>query len=196
VTQLSTPTFSDEDVAYVTSGFVELAELCRSRGRGVDEVRGWIDDGLVPKPTYVLPDGRLLVPGDLLDLVDDAGGIENGRAEFVRRLAQAADAARSAHDPDEEWNAYLSGEYGACLKHVSPETIVEKTSLMRWIEELLASPRPEAEDWIAALKRSVDCLDELERPFAPHYDRLRFGGPSSRDRLITAVRERYPAIAA
>jgi Family of unknown function (DUF6058) len=196
MTELSTPAFSEEDVAYATSGFVELEDLCRSRSRDVDEVRGWIADGLVPEPTYVLPDGRLMVPSDLLDLVDDAGRIENVRAEFVRRLAQAADAARSVHDPEEEWNAYLSGAYGACLRRVSPETIVEKTSLMRWIEELLAAPRPEAADWIAALKRSVDCLDELERPFAPHYDRLRFGGPSSRDRLITAVRDRYPAIAA
>jgi hypothetical protein len=196
VTSLSTPTFSEEDVAYVTSGFVELGDLCRSGGRDVDEVRGWIADGLIPKPTYVLSDGRVMVPSDLLQLADDAGGIENVRAEFTRRLTQAAHAARSVHDPEEEWNAYLSGEYGVCLRHVSPETIVEKTSLMRWIEELLTSPRPEAADWIAALKRAVDSLDELERPFAPHYDRLRFGGPSSRDRLITAVRERYPAIAA
>jgi len=36
----------------------------------------------------------------------------------------------------------------------------------------------------------VDALDALERPFA-RWDRDRFGAPSSRDRLITATRERY-----
>ncbi|MGH3094268.1 MAG: DUF6058 family natural product biosynthesis protein, partial [Gaiellaceae bacterium] len=48
--------------------------------------------------------------------------------------------------------------------------------------------------WQAGLRRAVDELDELERPFAPHYDRARFGAPSSRDRLITAVREAYPTV--
>jgi hypothetical protein len=35
----------------------------------------------------------------------------------------------------------------------------------------------------------VDALDAIEKPFAP-FDRERFGA-SSRDRLITAVRERF-----
>jgi hypothetical protein len=34
---------------------------------------------------------------------------------------------------------------------------------------------------------------EIEREFAP-YDRIRFGGPVSRDRLIGAVRERYASV--
>ncbi|MEU5663220.1 DUF6058 family natural product biosynthesis protein [Streptomyces longwoodensis] len=37
----------------------------------------------------------------------------------------------------------------------------------------------------------VDELDILERSFTA-YDRLRFGGPTSRDTCIDAVRARFP----
>jgi hypothetical protein len=43
-----------------------------------------------------------------------------------------------------------------------------------------------------ALRREVHALDVLEREFAP-FDRVRWG-PVSRDRLITAVRARYPEV--
>jgi hypothetical protein len=36
----------------------------------------------------------------------------------------------------------------------------------------------------------VDALDALEKPFA-RFDRARFDGPVSRDRCVTAVRERF-----
>jgi hypothetical protein len=61
------------------------------------------------------------------------------------------------------------------------------------IEAHLADPRVDESEWLANLHRLVDELDELEPPFAP-YDRVRFGGPISRDRLIDLVRERYPRI--
>jgi hypothetical protein len=38
-------------------------------------------------------------------------------------------------------------------------------------------------------------FDAIEPPFAP-YDRLRFGGPVSRDRLIDETRGRYPKLKA
>jgi Family of unknown function (DUF6058) len=43
------------------------------------------------------------------------------------------------------------------------------------------------------LRTAVDELDALLRPFAP-YDRIRFGGPVSRDRYVTALRARFPAL--
>jgi hypothetical protein len=49
--------------------------------------------------------------------------------------------------------------------------------------------------WLAELHALVDELDALEPPFAP-YDRLRFGGPISRDTLIDDVRARFPRTAA
>jgi hypothetical protein len=39
-------------------------------------------------------------------------------------------------------------------------------------------------------QRDVAAVDALLRPFAP-YDRIRFGGPVSRDRYVSAVRERF-----
>ncbi len=39
----------------------------------------------------------------------------------------------------------------------------------------------------------ADALDAIERPFAAH-DRERFGGPVSRDRLITGPRARFPEV--
>ena len=45
--------------------------------------------------------------------------------------------------------------------------------------------------WREHVHQLVDELDALEPPFAP-YDRLRAGGPVSRDRLIDEVRERFP----
>lgn len=62
---------------------------------------------------------------------------------------------------------------------------------MAAITELLARPRPDVADWQTALHDLVDELDALEPAFAA-YDRLRFGGPLSRDQLIEDVRRRFP----
>jgi hypothetical protein len=142
----------------------------------------------------VLDDGSQMVPGDYFDLADEAGGSERLRDVFLRRYEAAARAEPEPLEPaDDEWNAYLSGEYGVCLKRVTPEAIARKSALVLRIEELLGEAEPDSE-WQSRLRAAVDELDELERPFAPAYDALRFGGPSSRDRLITAVRDAYPAV--
>jgi hypothetical protein len=70
-----------------------------------------------------------------------------------------------------------------------------KNELCAAIEEELADPAPDDEAWLARVHALVDELDAIEPPFAP-YDRLRFGGPVSRDRLIEEVRRRFPARAA
>jgi hypothetical protein len=64
---------------------------------------------------------------------------------------------------------------------------------VRALVERLALPAPTDTRWRAALRGAVDALDALERPFAGH-DRERFGGPTSRDRLITETRRRFPEI--
>jgi Family of unknown function (DUF6058) len=100
---------------------------------------------------------------------------------------------RYRRTPRREWDAYLSGEYGVCLKQVTPETIVRKAALMARIETLLAEPDVADVEWAGALRGAVDELDALERQFAA-FDRVRFGRPSSRDRLITGTRARYPSV--
>jgi hypothetical protein len=129
-----------------------------------------------------------MVPCDYFALVEAAGGVERARELFARRY-QAAGG-----DPGlipEEWESYLTGAYGVCLRRATPEAIVRKGELVDEIERMLAEPAPRNPSWRDCLRASVDELDELERPFAPHYDRARWG-PSSRDRWIAAARARYP----
>jgi Family of unknown function (DUF6058) len=185
---------SDADVEYIRSDFVDLDELCRRSSRDPATVRAQIEAGVLPHASYVLDDGGEMVPSDYFALADDAGGAGRLRERFIERYERAATAEHDVSaSAEEEWDAYLSGEYGVCLKHVTPETIVRKAALIARIEGLLAKPEPENSDWAGRLRAAVDELDELERRFAA-YDRIRFGGPSSRDRLITGTRQSYPEV--
>jgi len=154
-----------DDIAYVRANFrpLEDAEL--------------VEGGLLPQPTYVLPDGTPMVPETHGAMLADAF-----RERFLAAGGRPADA-------DEELEAWLGGGYGACLRDPSPEAIVAKGALMTAIGALLARARPGD----AALRGAVDALDALERPFAA-FDRERFGGSTSRDRLITATRARFPEL--
>jgi hypothetical protein len=112
--------------------------------------------------------GRLPKPAYVLD--DGTDMVAPDHLALAER-AGGVDALRDwfeARAPG-EWDAYISGEYAVCLREVSPETIRRKAEL------------------IARIDAAVDELDALLRPFAP-YDRIRFGGPVSRDRYVTAFR--------
>ena len=172
------PASAEPDITYVIASFEPMD----------DSVRPLVEQGLLPRATYVLPDGTPMVPADHAQLLEDAGGdVAAVAAHFNERfLAAGGDPADAA----DEYEAWLSGEYGACLRTTSPEAIVAKSSLMGAVQALLARPAPGNSSWRTALRCAVDALDGLERPFAD-YDRERFAGPTSRDRLITATRERY-----
>lgn len=171
------------DDAYVSAQFTPLEELCAALGRDADEARRQMLDGLLPLPGYLRSDGAEMVPHDLFALSGAAGGPERLRAWF---LAQWEDADEGAA----EWEAYLSGQY-VCLHRVTPETIRRKGALTAAITAAVAAPEPRSPQWSAALHALVDELDALEPDFAP-YDRLRFGGPTSRDTCVDAVRARFP----
>ena len=157
-----------EDIAYIIESFVPLED---------EGVRADVAAGRLPKPAYVLDDGTEMVAPDHLALAERAGGVDALREWFEARAPG-------------EWEAYISGEYAVCLRSVSPEAIRRKDELIARIDSLLDADPPPLEP----LRAAVDELDALLRPFAP-YDRIRFGGPVSRDRYITAVRERFPELA-
>jgi hypothetical protein len=187
------PALSAADVAYVTGDFVTLTGACAGRPETPGDVRRLMEARRLPRATYVLADATELVPHDYFSLADDAGGLDALPGWFARRLGQelvARGLDASAERIATEWDGYLSGEYGACLRRVSPEGIAEKARLMAAIEAAIASPRTGDAGWRSALRRDVDRLDGMLRAFAA-WDRQRFGGPVSRDRLVTAVRVRF-----
>lgn len=182
---------SDADVAYVQANFVPLDELCRRQGRELERVHAHIAAGRLPRPSYTLDDAVEMVPPDYFALADAAGGVDRLRSDFVERYAAAAAVEPwPLDDPDLEWEGYLSGEYGVCLHEVTPENVARKSALVLCIERLLSDPYPSDREWREQLGSAVDELHLLEREFAG-FDRIRFGGPTSRDRLITEPRRRY-----
>jgi hypothetical protein len=172
---------ADDD--YVRRYFVTLEELCVGRDETPDQVRAHMLAGRLPLPSYLRSDGAEMVPADLLDLADRAGGVDRLPAWFQ---SQWADRAKGA----EEWRSYLSGQY-VCLRSVRPDTIVRKDGLTSAIGAALADPKPESMLWRTRLHILVDELESVELPFTG-YDRLRFCGPTSRDTLIDSVRDRFP----
>jgi hypothetical protein len=169
---------TEDDVRYIRSEFVPLGELCAVRHRDSEDVRARIEHGQLPAPAYVLPDGTPMVPADYFDLpVGDA---------FVRRYR--------GDELEDDLAAFMDGTYSVCLRRATPENIVRKGELVEELRGLLADPRPRQPAWRSRLRQAADELDDLERPFSPHYDRERFGRPPTRDELIEAPRRLYPEI--
>jgi hypothetical protein len=174
---------TSEDDAYVDEHFVTVEALAAQHGLQGDEIRQLILDRVLPLPSYLRSDGEQMVPSDLLALAEAAGSPQKLPSWFVAQFDDPATA-------EDEWESYLSGGY-VCLKHVTPATIRRKDELCDAITQLLDDPQPGSPDWLTSLHDLVDQLDAIEPPFAP-YDRLRFGGPVSRDRLITETRRAFP----
>jgi hypothetical protein len=168
------------DDAYVRRLFVPLFG---DSDWPLETVCGLIAERRLPLPSYVLSDGTLMVHPGYLDNLRAAGGPDRIEAWF-----KAHWAAEQQDQAVEEWDAYLSGQY-VCLYDVTPQTIQAKTRLIEQIKELVGRLEDSGnDDMREALRAAVDELDALEPPFAPDYDRLRFGGPSSREVWIDGVR--------
>lgn len=170
-----------EDDAYASAWYVTIEDLAQTEGIDVDELASSMLAGALPLPSYVRSDGVFMVPRDLLGLAREAGTLEQLPAWFGRQFADAADAV-------DAWNGYVNGRW-VCLREVTPVAMQRKEALVGEIELLLAE-EPRRRRWHEELTVLVDELDELEPPFTA-YDRLRFGGPVSRDRCVTMPREEH-----
>jgi len=165
--------FTDADLEYLSSEFVELRGLCAAAGRDIDEVRRAIAQRLSPAPPYP---GVEYMPANYFQLPD---------AEEFRRTF-------TGDHPAENLTAYLDGTYFVCLRNATVENIARKGELVDEIRALRFSPRPDDATWRVQLHSRVDELDRLERPFSPDFDRSRFGRPVTRDELIEDSRRLYP----
>ena len=185
---------TDADIAYISENYCRLEELCEGRRESPEEVRALTEERRLPRPSYVLPDGTGMFPADYFRLVDEADGVDRLREHFAGRHHEATLAQHE--DPlERDWQMYLDGTWGVCLRDVVPETIVRKNGLVWSLCELLTLARPREADWRQALREQVDELDELEREFSPDYDRSeQLDRPPTRDLIIRAARERYPEL--
>jgi hypothetical protein len=175
---------TSEDIAYVTAHFLPHDAVARP---------GPSPFGVaIPAATYRLPDGTAWFARDVWRLADDAGGPEGVRALFARRFRTACELLRFEGVLDRAWTDYLGGIYGACLRDVTPETIVAKERLVVRLTAAFATQRPEDPAWRAALRADIEALEGNAKPFAA-CDRIRFG-PTSRDRFIAVARTRFPTL--
>ena len=147
--------------------------------------------GRLPLPSYVLSDGTPMVPAAHGELAEVAGGVDRLRRWFVAFWPDDPATAEA------EWGHYLSGQY-VCLKEVSPIRIRMKTERVAEASEAIEILRDDPHDPIGRglLGQAVDGvlavpgLDSLLLPMTA-YDRLRFGGPTSRERWVDAPRAEY-----
>ena len=174
---------SAADDTYLRAHFATLDEVCAGRPETPAELRADMLAGRRPLPSYLRADGEPVVPPDYFALADTAGGLDRLHDWFT---AQWTDRAHA----ETEWRDYLSGQY-VCLRALTPAGIDRKDELIAAVRAALADPEPESPAWLARLHDLVDELDLLLADFTD-YDRLRFGGPVSRDTCVDQPRARYP----
>jgi hypothetical protein len=172
------PELTNEGVAYVLSTFQPQAEVERQRAAA----------GVAPKPSYILPDGRAMVSATPDPDLAQATDPEELRRRFMSRWVAAGGQEQ---DADLELAAWLDGRYGVCLRSPAPESILAKDGLAQAISALIARPEPQQAWWQTTLRHAVAAYDQLVLPFAS-VDSARFGTPTSRARLVDAVRAQWP----
>ena len=192
---MTEPYFTEADRIYISSNFFELEELCADRREKPEEIRRLIDEGVLPQPSYTV-DGTAMFPADYFRLYDEAGGVDGLHRLFQERyLAGAREHPQLATTESAEtaWQAYLAGTWGQCLREVTPEVVVRKRALVDSLCKLISLPRPRSETWQARLRAEITELDDIEREFAPDYDRALEWNERlpTRDLLIETARERF-----
>lgn len=172
---------TEADDAYVREHFVEATP----------EAMEQMLAGRLPLSSYLLGDGTPMVPADHGVLAEVAGGLDRLRSWFV---------AFWPDDPatgEQEWGHYLSGQY-VCLRDVTPTRIKAKTERVAEAEAAVELLRRDPHDPIGRglLGQAIDGvlgvpgLDAILLPMTA-YDRLRFGGPTVREKWVDGPREAF-----
>lgn len=171
------PPLDDDDVAYVRANFRAQTDQERIRAAA----------GLAAEPSYALPDGTAMVSAEPDPDLAHATDPEDLRWRFASRWVAAGG---NEQDTEPELAAWLSGDYGVCLRTPGPEAILAKEALAKAIEALLAQPLPHRSWWQTTLRHAVEAYDSLVLPFASS-DAGRFGHETSRVRLVDSVRAQW-----
>jgi RimJ/RimL family protein N-acetyltransferase len=148
-------------------------------------------EGRLPLPSYVLGDGTPMVPAAHGELAEVAGGVDALHDWFV---------AFWPDDPatgEQAWVDYLAGQH-VCLREVTPVRIRQLTERVAEAAAAVDLLRRDPHDAIGRgmLGEAVDGvigvagLDSLLLPMTG-YDRLRFGGPTVRERWVDAPRAAF-----
>ncbi len=187
------PELTPKDEAYIRGEFFPLEDLCLGRQSHPSDYRKKIRSRELPLPAYVIDSVEYYPPDYFLfpDSIEPGSDIKEAFSARYRRIAAAYNESPSTSIVNQEYEGYLSGEYGVCLKTVTPETIFLKGFVMARIDELFANPKPFDEMWRSKLRGLVNRLDGLERQFAP-CDTGQFGSLPSRVRYIDRARKEYP----
>jgi Family of unknown function (DUF6058) len=207
--------FSKADREYIRGHFITIEEFGSRTNVPVSVVHSDVLQRLFPKPTYIFDDGTEWYPPGYVSLMKYALRANTTFAAAFKMRTREALKKLKNHNPEhfevaiaeersrsdgsleaiaeEMWNDYYTGEYGACLKNPVCGTIIRKALLVNDISKLISSPRLADAVWRQQLKERVNALDRLELPFA-EYDRLRFGRPLTRDKLITEVKLKYKGL--
>lgn len=170
-----------EDDAYVREHFVPATP----------EAMQHMLEGRLPLPSYVLSDGTPMVPAAHGRLAEFAGGLDRLHDWFVAFWEDDPAAGEA------EWAAYLSGQY-VCLRDVEPQPMRQRSERIADAERAVEILRRDPHDEVGRglLGQAVDGvlavpgLDSLLLPMTS-YDRLRFGGPTSRDLWVDRLRAEY-----
>lgn len=172
---------TEADDGYVREHFVEATPAAMEQMLA----------GRLPLPSYVLGDGTPMVPADHGLLADLAGGVDRLRGWFVAFWDDEPVTG------EQEWGHYLSGRY-VCLQEVHPIRIRQKDERVAEAAAAVDLLRLDPHDGVARgmLGEAVDGvlgvpgLDSLLRPMTA-YDRLRFGGPTVRERWVDDLRAEF-----
>jgi RimJ/RimL family protein N-acetyltransferase len=148
-------------------------------------------DGLLPLPSYVLRDGTPVVPADHALAAEVAGGTDRLRAWFLA-FWEGEEAVG-----EQEWARYLAGQH-VHVRELLPTRLRQVTERVAEAAAAVDLLRRDPHDGVARgmLGEAVDGvlavpgLDALLRPMTA-YDRLRFGGPTLRERWVDAPRAAF-----